>query len=240
MKPLIVIGAADVDFYLLLGHVLEAEGFETELASDAEETVRLAAERRSHAIVLDCQPESFPVAEAYERLKQNDRTKDIPVVVLVGQGAEREHVRLLKCGVQDVFTRPVSPARLVERIRAGPQHSVAARPGGDRGLLTFADVELDLETYRVRRGGREIRLSPIEFRLLQHFMRSPGQVFTRDELIGAGWKKNVYVSPRTVDVHVGLLRRALKANSETDLIRTVRSVGYAMTDDKENGGDPDA
>ena len=95
-------------------------------------------------------------------------------------------------------------------------------------LLTYADVELDPRGYRVRRGGRDIHLSPIEFRMLRHLLQNPEQVFTRDDLIGAAWQQNVYVGPRTVDVHVGILRRALKTGSESDLIRTVRSVGYAL------------
>lgn len=239
MKPLVLIGAKDVDFYLFLSHVLEAEGFETELADSIEEIFTIAAERQPCTIVLDCQPDSLPVIETYGRLKEDGRTKGIPVVALIGPGAEREHVQLLKSGVEDVFTRPVLPGKLLERIRGRLDDSGPARPAGDDALLTYADVELDLDTYRVRRKGREIRLGPIEFRLLRHFMQSPGLVFTRDELISAAWKENVHVGPRTVDVHVGLLRRALKAKSETDLIRTVRSVGYAMTDEPEAGEGPE-
>lgn len=235
MKPLVLIGAKDIDFFLLLSHVLEAEGFETELAGELEEIMKIAVERQPRTIVLDCQPESFSVVKTYDRLKHHDRTKDIPVVVLVGPGAEREHVQLLKSGAEDVFSRPISPAKLLERIRVGLDISHPARSPASGAVLTYADVELDLDTYRVHRDGREINLSPIEFRLLQHFMQSSRRVITRHELIAAAWEKNVYVAPRTVDVHVGQLRRALNAKSETDLIRTVRSVGYAMTDELENG-----
>lgn len=236
---MVLIGAKDLDFYLLLDHVLESEGFETELASDLEETVKIAVERQPHAIVLDCRPDSFLVIETHDRLKKHDRTKNIPVITLIGPGAEREHVRLLKSGVEGVFTRPISPAKLVRRIRMGPVKFRPARSAMGGALLTYADVEIDLDTYRVHRNGIEIHLSPTEFRLLQHFMQNPGRVFTRDELIGTAWKENVHVGPRTVDVHIGKLRRALKAKSEADLIRTVRSVGYAMTDEPGNSDDRD-
>lgn len=230
MKSLILVSADDIDFYLLLDHVLKVEGFETCLASDLDETVEIAAERNPHTIVLDCRPESFPASETCARLKQDDRTKSIPVVALISQGAEKEHIELLKSGVDDAFTRPISPARLVEHIRANRGEAPSARSALNGSLLTYANVELDPEGYRVHRAGREIHLSPIEFRLLRHLLQHPGQVFTRDDLVGAAWQKNVYVGPRTVDVHVGILRRALKAESESDLIRTVRSVGYALAE----------
>lgn len=230
LKPLVLVCAEDIDFYLLLGHVLEVEGFDTDLARDLKEAVEIAGERNPHTIVLDCRPDSFPAAETCARLKQDDRTKSIPLVALVSPGAEKEYIELLKSGVDDAFTRPVSPAKLVNHIRANRGESPSMPTAMNGSVLSYADVELDPDTYRVRRAGREVHLCPIEFRLLRHLLQHPGQVFTRADLIGAAWQKNVYVGPRTVDVHVGQLRRALKAKSESDLIRTVRSVGYALAD----------
>lgn len=239
LKPLVLIGAEDIDLYLLLGHVLQVEGFDTELASNLEETVTIAVERNPHTIVLDCRPASFPAADTCARLKQDDRTKAIPVIALISPGAEKEHIELLKAGVDDAFTRPVSPAMLVDHIRPNRDESPSARTAPNGPLLTYANVELDPDGYRVWRGGREIHLSPIEFRMLRHLLQHPEQVFTREDLIGAAWQKNVYVGPRTVDVHVGILRRALKVESESDLIRTIRSVGYALAEPIEEMTDTD-
>lgn len=151
-------------------------------------------------------------------------------------GPEKISVELLKSGTDDAFARPDSPITPAGHMPANRARSTTARTAGKLTLLTFADIELDPDSYRVRRGGREIHLCPIEFRLLRHLLENPGRVFTRDDLIGAGWRKNVYVGPRTVDVHVGQLRRALGAKSEKDLIRTVRSVGYILA---KPGDDPD-
>lgn len=238
-KPIILVSAEDIDFYLLLDHVLKSEGFETCLASDVEETVEIAVERNPHTIVLDCRPASFSAAETCARLKEDDRTRAIPVVALISQGAEKEHIELLKSGVDDAFTRPISPAQLIDNLRTNRGEAPAARTATNEPLLTYSDIELDRDHYRVRRHGREIHLSPIEFRLLRHLLQNPGRVFTRDDLIGAAWQKNVYVERRTVDVHIGILRRALKAGSESDLIRTVRSVGYALAEPNDWMDDTD-
>jgi two-component system phosphate regulon response regulator PhoB len=158
-------------------------------------------------------------------LKQDPQTKHIPVIALISPGAERDHVRLLKSGVNDSFSRPIVPAKLVEHLRAT---FGAARPVSKKGLVSYADIEMCLGTYRVRRDGQDVHLSPIEFRLLRHLLQNPEQAITRDELAGAAWREGVYVSPRTVDVHMGRLRKALKSDSHNDLIRTVRSIGYAL------------
>lgn len=227
-KPLVLVGVEDVDFYLLLDHVLKADDFATLLASDLEETLELAAGRTPDIILLDCRPQSYPAAETCSRLKQDPQTKHIPVIALISPGAERDHVRLMKSGVNDSFSRPIVPAKLVEHLRATLG---AARPVAKKGLVRYADIEMCLGTYRVRRDGQDVHLSPIEFRLLRHLLQNPEQAITRDELAGAAWREGVYVSPRTVDVHMGRLRKALKSVSHNDLIRTVRSIGYALVDE---------
>jgi two-component system phosphate regulon response regulator PhoB len=232
-KPLVLVGADDVDFYLLLDHVLKVEGFATLLADDLEETLRLATERTPDIILLDCRPQSYPATEACSRLKQDPQTKATPVIALISPGAERDHVRLLKSGVNESFSRPIVPAKLVEHLRATLG---GARPVSNNGLVSYADIEMSLGTYRVRRDGQDIHLSPIEFRLLRHLLQNPEQAITRDELAVAAWRKGVYVSPRTVDVHMGRLRKALKLVSQNDPIRTVRSVGYALVDELDGDG----
>lgn len=145
-------------------------------------------------------------------------------------GAEKTRLKVLKSGVDDTVAGPIGPAGPADHTSTDRGESPPVQIAGNVSLLTYADIELDPDGYRVRRAGREIHLCPIEFRLLRHLLENPRQVFSRDDLIGAGWRKNVHVGPRTVDVHVGQLRRALGAKSEDDLIRTVRSVGYVLAE----------
>lgn len=226
-KPSVLVGTEDIDFYLLLDHVLQSEGFGSILASDLDEMFQWARDRRPSVILLDCRAQSFPNANTCSRLKQHPRTKSIPVIALISRGAERDQVRLLKAGVDASFSRPIVPAELVEHLRAmlGTGRTVTREE-----LVAYADIEMNTAMYRVQRNGRNIHLSLTEFRLLHHLLMHPEQVITRDELKNAAWQDNVHVGPRTVDVHVGRLRKALNAVSKTDLIRTVRSVGYALSD----------
>ena len=227
-KPLVPAGAEDIDLYLLPDHVLEADDFATLLTSDLEETLRLASGRTPDIILLDCRPQSYPATETCNRLKQDPKTKHIPVIALISPGAERNHVRNLKSGVNDSNSRSIVPVKLVEHLRATLG---GARPVSNNGLVRYADIEMSLGTYRVRRDGQDVHLTPIEFRLLRHLLQNPERAITRDELAGAAWREGIYVSPRTVDVHMGRLRKALKLVSHNDLIRTVRSVGYVLLDE---------
>ena len=137
-------------------------------------------------------------------------------------------MKLREAGANESFVRPLAPAQLLDFLRA----TLAAFPmtAGEDRRLRFADLEMNLNTYRVFRNSQEVHLCPIEFRLLRHMLARPGKVFTRDELIRAAWPSNIFVDARTVDVHIGRLRRTLKAAAERDLIRTVRSAGYAVSD----------
>lgn len=233
MKPLVLICTEDIDFFLLLDHVLETEEFRCMLATNHDEILKAVVEEIPGVVVLDCKPQSFSATDVFNHLKNKPETASTPVVALVDHGAETDYVRLLKSGIDDAFTKPVSPASLIERIRTilKGEHR-AALSGSD--ALQYADIEMNLNSRRVRRNGKEIHLGPIEYKLLQHLLKSPEQVFSRDELIGAVWPSNVYVEPRTVDVHVGKLRKALKSVAPRDLIRTVRAVGYALTDQTDD------
>jgi two-component system phosphate regulon response regulator PhoB len=228
MKPVILIYSIDMEFYSLLNHILDVAGFASKLTNSAEEAFLAAARNRPFAIILDCQPSS-PFAELCARLKQDQKTADIFVVALVGHNAEAQYADLLKAEVDESFVRPLTPARLLDALRS----ALAALPfvpreGDQHRRLSFADIEMNLNTYRVYRAGKELHLCPIEFRILRHLLARPGQVFSRDELIRAVWPDNIFVDARTVDVHIGRLRRTLKAVAETDMIRTVRSAGYAL------------
>jgi len=232
MKPSILISSGDAEFYLLLSHILEVDGFAAALVDGVEETFDRAAEMQPQAIVMDCRPGSFCGADACLLLKRNPDTAMIPVVALVSPGAENQHVDLLKAGVDESFIRPFAPAKLLDFLHATLAHEMrnGFHENGNGYSLHYGDIEMSLDTYRVRCGGRAIHLGPIEFRLLRHLLRKPGQVFSRDELISAAWPENIYVEARTVDVHIGRLRKTLKSVVDADMIRTVRSAGYALAE----------
>ena len=230
MKPLVLIESDDLELFLLLQHILDVDGFAARLAEDGEETLRLAIEGRPQAIVLNCR-EGQSCAETCARLKRAAATSAIPVVALVGAGAEKQHAGLVKAGADECLTRPFAPVRLLEYLRM----AVGVWPGeGSQSVDAFAGhvryggIELRFDTFSVRCNGDETRLGPIEFRLLLHLLENPGQVFSRHELIGAAWPGDRIVEPRTVDVHIGRLRKMLKPLTGSSLIRTVRSEGYAL------------
>jgi two-component system phosphate regulon response regulator PhoB len=237
-KPLVVICTSDVDLYLLLDHVLQAASFVTQLAGGVDEILEIAAHADARAIFLDRRRQSGAAAGKLRALREDSRTRNTPIIALIDQGAERDYVDLLKSGIDDIFIRPMLPAKLVERLTALVAEQAPGAPGSASGpgVVHFADLEMDLITYRVRRGGRDIHLSPIEFKILRHLLQHPEQVSTREELKTAAWQGNVHVGPRTVDVHVGRLRKALLSVSDHDLIRTVRSVGYALSNQQGGGG----
>jgi two-component system, OmpR family, phosphate regulon response regulator PhoB len=149
----------------------------------------------------------------------------VPIIMLTARGEEADKVRGLNSGADDYIAKPFSPTELVARMRAVLRR---ANPSLTDEMLRFGDVEMDLAAHRVRRSGRDIHLGPTEFRLLRHFMQHPGRVFSREQLLDLVWGHDVYVEPRTVDVHIRRLRKALNEEDETDLIRTVRSAGYAL------------
>jgi two-component system phosphate regulon response regulator PhoB len=163
--------------------------------------------------------------EVCRQLRRNAKTRDIPIIMLTARGEEGDRVRGLNSGADDYITKPFSPTELVARMRAVLRR---ASPGMTDEVLTFADVTMDLAAHRVRRNGRDVHLGPTEFRLLRHFMQHPGRVFSREQLLDLVWGHDVYVEPRTVDVHIRRLRKAMNEEDELDLIRTVRSAGYAL------------
>lgn len=231
-RPYVLICTCDVDFYLLLDHVLQSERYTTQFAGSVDEIVEASSEHPIHAILLDCRHGSVSATEACLPLRRHALTRQTPIIALMDQGAERDYVDLVKAGVNDIFVRPILPAKLIECVKMLSGNRVVAdaeRPLV-REVIHFADLEMDLVTYRVRRGGQDIHLSPIEFKILRYLIEHPEQVATRDELRKAAWQENVHVGPRTVDVHVGRLRRALLSVSNRNLIRTVRAVGYALSD----------
>ncbi|WMT92559.1 response regulator transcription factor [Pelagibacterium sp. H642] len=231
----ILIASTDADFYLLLSHILVEAGFTVTLASSVEEVAFLSVEANPLAILLDCRSGETMAMDACLRLKQDAATVSLPAVALIGPGAEHQHLNLMKAGIDDTFVRPMAPRKLIDFLNglAGP---VAGKqdPRIGEGLLAHGDITIDLKAHKVARGGHEIHLGPIEFRLLRHLIEHAGQICSRDALVAAGWQKGRFVDRRTVNVHIGRLRRAL-GQSGGDVIRTVRSAGYLLEGAGERG-----
>jgi two-component system phosphate regulon response regulator PhoB len=225
MTPRILIVEDEGPLVTLLRYNLEREGFAISEASDGEEALLRAAEDRPDMILLDWMLPLLSGIEVCRRLRRLPDTATVPIIMLTARGEENDKVRGFDCGADDYITKPFSPVELIARVRALLRR---ARPELAAEQLDFADLVMDLAAHRVRRSDREVHLGPTEFRLLQHLMRNPGRVFSREQLLDAVWGRDVYVEARTVDVHIRRLRKALNGAGDQDLIRTVRAAGYAL------------
>ena len=225
MKPYILVVEDEAPLVTLLRYNLEEAGFEVGEAADGEEALISVRERRPDLIVLDWMLPAVSGIEVCRQLRRRPETRDVPVIVLTARSDEADRVRGLDSGADDYIAKPFSPRELIARIHAVLRRT---RPAVSAETLTFADIEMDLAAHRVTRAGRATHLGPTEFRLLRHFMEHPGRVFSREQLLDSVWGHDVYVEPRTVDVHIRRLRKALDVGRSPDVIRTVRSVGYAM------------
>ena len=224
-KPLVLIVEDEIDLITLLQYNLEKEGFRTINATDGQEALLLAQEQRPSLMLLDWMLPVLSGIEVCRQLRRNAETQSIPIIMLTARSDEADKVRGLNSGADDYLAKPFSPSELVARIQAVLRR---ANPGTNDELLQYGDVVVDLAAHRVRRNGRDIHLGPTEFRLLRHFMSHPGRVFSREQLLDFVWGNDVFVEARTVDVHIRRLRKVLNSENEADLIRTVRSAGYAL------------
>jgi two-component system phosphate regulon response regulator PhoB len=209
----------------LLRYNLEREGFAVLEAQDGDDAVNQAREQKPDLVLLDWMLPLVSGIEVCRQLRRHPETRAIPIVMLTARGEEGDKLRGLDSGADDYVTKPFSPSELIARIRAVLRRT---RPVPADEMLRFEDVTLDLAAHRVRRGRRELHLGPTEFRLLRFFLENPGRVFSREQLLDRVWGRDVYVEPRTVDVHIRRLRKAINAPGQHDLIRTVRSAGYAL------------
>jgi two-component system, OmpR family, phosphate regulon response regulator PhoB len=209
----------------LLKYNLEKEGYRVTVAMDGEEALVAAAERVPDLVLLDWMLPKASGIEVCRRLRARQETRNTPIVMLTARGEESDRVRGLDIGADDYITKPFSMSELLARLRAVMRR---IRPALADDKLRCGDIVVDRVAHRVRRGGREVHLGPTEFRILDHLMQHPGRVFSREQLLDAVWGSDVYVEARTVDVHIGRLRKALMVGDETDPIRTVRSAGYAL------------
>ncbi len=225
MNPLILVVEDEAALVTLLRYNLEREGFRVAAAADGEEALLLAREEKPDLVLLDWMLPLLSGIEVCRQLRRMTETRGVPIIMLTARGEEGDKLRGLDSGADDYITKPFSPSELVARIRAVMRRT---RPAVNGEVLHYDDLVMDLASHRVRRKGRDVHLGPTEFRLLRHLLEHQGRVFSREQLLDVVWGQDVYVEPRTVDVHIRRLRKALNAEEEADLIRTVRSAGYAL------------
>jgi two-component system phosphate regulon response regulator PhoB len=209
----------------VLSYNFEAEGFRVTQASNGEEALMLVEEAAPDVIVLDWMLPNVSGIEVCRRLKMRPETRSVPIIMLSARSEEVDRVRGLETGADDYMIKPYSLVELVARVRTQLRRT---RPSGVGLVLTYDDIRLDSETYRVYRGDKVLKLGPTEFRLLTTFMEKPGRVWSREQLLDRVWGRDIYVDTRTVDVHIGRLRKALCAFGGDDPLRTVRGAGYAL------------
>jgi two-component system phosphate regulon response regulator PhoB len=210
---------------LLLRYNLEAEGYAVDVAARGDEAEVKLKEAAPDLVVLDWMLPGMSGIELCRRLRARPETERLPIIMLTARGEESERIRGLATGADDYVVKPFSVPELLARVRALLRR---ARPERVAARLAAGDLELDRETRRVARASREVHLGPTEFRLLEFLMQSPGRVFSREQLLDGVWGRDVYIDERTVDVHVGRLRRALNRGRAVDPIRTVRGTGYSF------------
>jgi two-component system phosphate regulon response regulator PhoB len=210
---------------LLLSYNLEAEGFIVDRAERGDEAEIKLSEAIPDLVILDWMLPGVSGLEICRRLRAREATRTLPIIILTARGEESERVRGLSIGADDYVVKPFSVPELMARVRALLRR---ARPDRISGLLASGDLELDRQNWRVHRAGRDVHLGPTEFRLLEHLMGKPGRVFSRAQLLDSVWGLSAEIDERTVDVHVGRLRKALSVSGEKDPIRTVRGAGYSF------------
>jgi two-component system phosphate regulon response regulator PhoB len=209
----------------LLAYNFAAEGFRSRAVASGEDVPHSISEERPDLIVLDWMLPGISGIEVCRILRSKPETRDIPIIMLTARGEENERVRGLATGADDYVVKPFSVPELLARVRTILRR---ASPDAVADRLRAGDLSLDRKTRRVTRSTRDVSLSPTEFRLLEQLMQNPGRVYSRGQLLDTVWGRDIYVDERTVDVHVGRLRRSLSRGKEQDPIRTVRGMGYAF------------
>ncbi|MBL3568437.1 phosphate regulon transcriptional regulatory protein PhoB [Rhodovulum sp. BSW8] len=209
----------------VLAYNLQAEGFRVSKAENGEEALLLVDEQAPDIIVLDWMLPSVSGIEVCRRLKSRADTRGVPIIMLSARSEEVDRVRGLETGADDYVVKPYSVVELMARVRAQLRRT---RPAAVGQRLEFEDILLDAETHKVFRSDKPLKLGPTEFRLLSTFMEKPGRVWSREQLLDRVWGRDIYVDTRTVDVHIGRLRKALCQHGGSDPVRTVRGAGYAL------------
>jgi len=222
LAPYVLVVEDEDSLCTLLRYNLEKEGYRVGVCADGEEALVTIDEGLPDLIVLDWMLPSVSGIEICRRLRQRGGTRNVPIIMLTARAEESDRIRGLDTGADDYLVKPFSMSELCARVRAVLRR---IRPGLAEDRARAGDIVIDRVAHRVKRAGQEVHLGPTEFRLLDYFIQHPGRVFSREQLLNAVWGSDVYVETRTVDVHIGRLRRAL---GTCDPIRTVRSAGYAL------------
>jgi len=212
----------------LLTFHLRRDEFEVDSTPDGEDALLIARESPPDLVILDWMIEGVSGIEVCRRLRRLPETANVPIIMLTARTEEADRVRGLETGADDYVTKPFSPKELVARVAAVLRRM---RPALAGDKLAYEDIELDLAAHKLRRAGKPVPIGPTEFRLLRHFLEHPGRVFSRERLLDAVWGRDTEIEIRTVDVHIRRLRKAINAPGQVDLIRTVRSAGYALDAD---------
>ena len=224
-RPTILVVEDEVPLLTLLRYNLEKQGFRVEEAADGQEALLRVAETRPDLVLLDWMLPQLSGLEVCRQLRRRPATRDLPIIMVTARVEQTDSVRALDIGADDYVTKPFAMDGLLARIRALLRRSGSV---ATRGTLAFRDLAMDQDAHRVSRNGRALHLGPTEYRLLEFLMQHAGRVFSREQLLDAVWGRDIHVEPRTVDVHVRRLRKAINGPGEADVIRTVRSAGYAL------------
>jgi two-component system, OmpR family, phosphate regulon response regulator PhoB len=227
MTPSILVAEDEGALVTLLRYNLERAGYKVYAAMDGEEALLVATEEKPDLVLLDWMLPQLSGIEVCRRLRSRQETRNVPIIMLTARSEETDRIRGLDMGADDYLTKPFSMTELLARLRAVMRR---IRPSLAEDVVTVGNIEMDRAAHRVKRAGKGIHLGPTEYKMLEHLMQHPGRVFSREQLLDAVWGSDIYVEARTVDVHVGRLRKALSADGTDDPIRTVRSAGYALED----------
>ena len=224
-KPTVLVVEDEAPLLTLLRYNLEKQGFRVDEAADGEEALLRIAEGRPDLVLLDWMLPALSGIEVCRQLRRRPGTRDLPIIMVTARTEDQDAVRALDTGADDYISKPFVMDSLMARIRALLRRSGAVAA---RGVLAWRDLLLDQDAHRVSRAGRPLHLGPTEYRLLEFFMQHPRRVFSREQVLDAVWGRDIHVEPRTVDVHIRRLRKAVNGPGEEDIIRTVRSAGYAL------------
>ena len=224
-KPLVLVVEDEAALATMLRYNLEKQGYRVEEAADGQEALMRISETQPDLVLLDWMLPAMSGLEVCRQIRRRSATRDLPVIMVTARTEDQDAVRGLNTGADDYIAKPFSMEALLARMRALLRRSNALPA---KGQLVFHDITLDLAAHRVQRNGRAVHLGPTEFRLLEFFMQHPRRVFSREELLDGVWGPDIHVEPRTVDVHIRRLRKAINGAAELDVVRTVRAAGYAL------------
>lgn len=225
MKPTVLIVEDDPALVEVLRYNLGSDGFKTVIAMDGEAGILALEEHCPDIVILDWMLPNISGIEVCRQIRRRNESRNLPVIMLTARGEEVDRIYGLNSGADDYMVKPFSPSELTARVRAVLRR---ANPGISENILNYGGIVMDLDAHRVSRDGRSVKLGPTEFRMLRVFMEKPGRVYSREQLLDRVWGRDVYVEARTVDVHIRRLRIALNRGDDRDIIRTVRSAGYAL------------